>query len=132
VGFEKVGVVWWNYWGVWSSALQKRSKFKYYEEDFCTAETNGAQVKLKKKRREEDVIDSDVVVNSLLQLSRSIYTLYLKGQTPSSASFRAGGRPGGSRLKQFPSLLHDWHVSPWSKRPGLRLLQQIDGGSSRV
>jgi hypothetical protein len=56
-------------------------------EDFCTAETNGAQAKLEKKRREEDVIDSDVVVNRLLQLSRSIYTLNLKGQTPSSASF---------------------------------------------
>jgi hypothetical protein len=71
-------VVWWNYWGVWGSALQKRIKFKYYEEDFCTAETNGAQAKLEKKRREEDAIDSDVVVNRLLQLSRSIYTLTLE------------------------------------------------------
>jgi hypothetical protein len=26
-GFERVGVVWWNYWGVWGSALQKRIKF---------------------------------------------------------------------------------------------------------
>jgi hypothetical protein len=109
-------------------------EFKYYVE-LCTAEMNGAQAKLEKKRREEDVIDSDVVVNRLLQLSRSIYTQILKGQTPSSASFCAGShaqRPGGSRLKQFPSLLHDWHVSPWSKGSGLRLLQQIDGGSSRV